>query len=309
LGEFYVKPLVEVRNLSKTIGKKTILNNLNFNIYPGEILGFLGPNGSGKTTTIKIMLGMMKATNGSVVIDGYDIKKKYEKAIRNVGGVLENPEFYGYMSGYDNIKTNSRLYKGIDKDKIDGIIEKLELEDYINSKVKTYSLGMRQNLGIAQALIHSPKILILDEPSNGLDPRGIKNLRNLMRDLARIKNIAIFISSHILYEMELMCDRVIIINSGKFISEQKIKDRKIDVEIESSKVIFTVNNFEKAYKIFVDLNLDVEIIDRTIEVKTVRERIPFLVKKLVKQNIDVFEVKMHKKTLEDMFLESIKMEA
>lgn len=168
------KPIVQIKNLSKTIGKKTIIDDISFDVYPGEVYGFLGPNGAGKTTTIRMIVGLISITKGEILINGISIEKDFEKAISYVGGIVENPEMYKFLTGYQNLIHYARM-QNVKKERLDAVIQLAGLENRIHDKVKTYSLGMRQRLGVAQALLHSPKLLILDEPTNGLDPAGIKS--------------------------------------------------------------------------------------------------------------------------------------
>ena len=205
------QPIVQLRNLSKVIKGKQIIDNLTLDIYPGQITGFLGPNGSGKTTTIRLMTGLMNMTDGEVVIDGVSLKDKYEDAIENVGVIVENPEMYKFLSGYKNLLHFARMHKNISKERIDEVVRQVGMENRIHEKVSTYSLGMRQRLGLAQSLLHKPKFLILDEPTNGLDPAGIREFRDHLRKISKEENVAVFVSSHLLSEMELMCDRIAII--------------------------------------------------------------------------------------------------
>ena len=195
-----MKKLLECQNLCKSFGKKQILKNVSFEIDEGDILAFIGPNGSGKTTTIKLILGLQSIDEGKVIINGYDIKKDFVKAISNVGAIVENPDTYMYLTGWQNLKLIANMYKGITNEKIMEIVKLVDLEKRINDKVSKYSLGMRQRLGIARALINNPNILILDEPTNGLDPEGIKDLRILLKKLAK-EGLGILISSHNLAEL------------------------------------------------------------------------------------------------------------
>ncbi|WP_010198084.1 ABC transporter ATP-binding protein, partial [Bacillus sp. m3-13] len=215
---------VKLTNVCKDIGTKEIIKDVSFEVYKGEVFGFLGPNGAGKTTTIRMMVGLMSITSGDIHIDGASIKTDYEKAVRQVGAIVENPEMYKFLTGYQNLKQYARMMPGITAERLDEVIELVGLTGRIKEKVKTYSLGMRQRLGIAQALLHKPKVLILDEPTNGLDPAGIREIRDYLRSLAREEGMAIVVSSHLLSEMELMCDRVGIIQKGELIDIQSIRD-------------------------------------------------------------------------------------
>ena len=206
--------ILKCENLHKSFRKKEILKSVSLEIGSGDILGFIGPNGAGKTTTIKLILGLQKIGSGKVIINGYDIQKDFEKAIAKVGSIIENPDLYMYMSGYDNLKLISNLYPNVDEKRINEVIKLVGLENRINDKVSKYSLGMRQRLGVAQAILHKPNLLILDEPTNGLDPEGIKDLRELLVKLSKEENMGILISSHNLAELESFCNKVSIIKNG-----------------------------------------------------------------------------------------------
>ena len=176
--------VLKIDNLKKRIGKRTIVSDICFELKKGEIFGFLGPNGAGKSTTIKMIVGLSKITEGSIYVGGCSVKDDFKGAMRNIGCIVENPDMYKYMSGMDNLKIFAKIYEGVDEARINEVVKIVDLEKAIKDKVKTYSLGMKQRLGIAQALLHSPKLLILDEPTNGLDPAGIKEMRVLLRKLA-----------------------------------------------------------------------------------------------------------------------------
>ena len=171
--------ILSVRDLKKVIGKKTLVENISFDVKQGEVFGFLGPNGAGKTTTIRMLVGLIKATEGTISIGGYSIKENFREAMHQIGSIVENPELYTYLTGWENLKQFARMLGDISDERIIEIAEMVHLDERIHDKVKTYSLGMKQRLGIAQALLGNPKLLILDEPTNGLDPAGIRELRNL----------------------------------------------------------------------------------------------------------------------------------
>lgn len=216
------KAILECIDINKSFGKKQILNNVSFKIFKGDILGFIGPNGSGKTTTIKCVLGLNKIDSGKVIINGYDIKKDFIKAIEKVGAIVDNPDLYIYLSGYNNLKLTTNIYQNIKEDRINEVVSLVKLEKDIKEKVSKYSLGMRQRLAIAQSLINNPNLLILDEPTNGLDPKGTKELRELLISLSK-QNTSILISSHNLAELENLCNKVCIINDAKIIEFNDIK--------------------------------------------------------------------------------------
>ena len=218
------KVVLDVSNVTKTFGNRVAVNNVSFTIREGEIFGFLGPNGAGKTTTMKMICGLTSITKGQIRICNFDMPKDKEKALRNIGALIENPLMYPNMTGYDNLKYYASLYKNISHDDIIKFARVVGLEQRLKDKLKTYSLGMKQRLGIAQALLHSPKLLILDEPLSGLDPNGVKELRDFLKALAKEYNIAILISSHMLSDMEQICDTIGIINNGQILEIKNIND-------------------------------------------------------------------------------------
>ena len=288
--------ILKCENLCKSFGKKQILNNVSLEVNQGDILGFIGPNGAGKTTTIKLILGLQSIDSGTVKINGYDIQKEFEKAIEKVGTIVENPDLYMYLSGYDNLKLISNMYKNIDKKRIDEVVKLVKLEQRINDKVSKYSLGMRQRLGIAQALLHKPNLLILDEPTNGLDPEGIKELRELIKDLAQKEKMAIVISSHNLSELESFCNKVTIIKNGTIVETSSIKEVK---KVEQSYII-EVDNLEDIEKI---TKKSIEKIgDLKFRIQAKKEEIPEIVENLVKSNKKVYMVNEEILSLEDAFL-------
>ena len=277
-----MKKLLECQNLCKSFGKKQILKDVSFEIDEGDILAFIGPNGSGKTTTIKLILGLQNIDKGKVTINGFDIEKDFVKSIEKVGAIVENPDTYMYLTGWQNLKLTANLYKDITDEKIKEIVKLVELEERINDKVSKYSLGMRQRLGIARALINEPNVLILDEPTNGLDPEGIKDLRNLLKKLAK-EGLGILISSHNLAELESFCNKVLIIDNGTIIETSEVKEFKNN----GNKYTFNVSNTK-------DLDIEgiYEVAKDKFSYNGEKEDIASIVKTLVKKNIDVYEVKM-----------------
>ena len=293
-----METVLECKSLNKKIGKKDILKNVSIEIQEGDILGFIGPNGAGKTTTIKLILGLQNINSGEVKINGYDIKNQFEKAIERVGTIVENPDLYMYMSGLDNLKMIARLYKNVDLKRIDEVIKLVGLENRIKDKVSKYSLGMRQRLGIAQAILHKPNLLILDEPTNGLDPEGIKQLRDLLTKLAKEEKMAILISSHNLAELESFCNKITIIQNGEIIETSTLEDAK---RVEG-KMIYEIelDNTSDLDKI---INKEIEIVDsNSFKVYLTKEEIPEIIKKLVDNNKKVYKVCEDLTSLEDAFL-------
>ena len=289
--------ILKCDNLHKSFRKKEILKGVSLNVSSGDILGFIGPNGAGKTTTIKLILGLQKIGSGSVTINGFDIKKNFEKAISKVGAIIENPDLYMYLSGYDNLKLIANLYSNVDKSRIDEVVKLVGLENRINDKVGKYSLGMRQRLGVAQAILHKPNLLILDEPTNGLDPEGIRDLRNLLVKLAKEENMGILISSHNLAELESFCNKVCIIKNGVIVETSDIEEVK--KETSDGNYIIEVDDSKRARIIIGDMSTAQD--STHILVHSDKENIPFIIKKLVLQDIKIYSIKEDVVSLEDAF--------
>lgn len=289
-------------NLKKAIGKRTIVSEISLELKAGEIFGFLGPNGAGKTTTIRMIVGLSRITEGDIYINDCSIRSDFKKAIRNVGCIVENPELYKYMSGLDNLKMFAKLY-GIDRARVDEVVKTVDLENAIKDKVKTYSLGMKQRLGIAQALLHRPKLLILDEPTNGLDPAGIKAMRELLRSLAEKEGITVFISSHILSEMQQMCDRVGIINHGHIVTVKTV-DEILNMTRDGGRtaLLIRTNDNAKASELISDLGIANKPEADGIHVEVAKEKVPEIVAALAGSGIAVYGMDSKEQSLEDVFM-------
>lgn len=296
---------VEIRDLTKVIGSKTIVDSLSFEIHKGEVFGLLGPNGAGKTTTIRMMVGLISMTRGQVLIDGIDVSKNFTKAMQHIGAIVENPEMYKYLTGYQNLKHFARMSQGISDQRIHEVVNQVGLEARIHDKVKTYSLGMRQRLGLAQALLRRPNVIILDEPTNGLDPAGIRELRDYLRGLAEKEGIAVIVSSHLLSEMELMCDRGAIIQAGKLIDIRPIRRTEMD-ETSEQDISIEIEHGVQAVSILHTTYPQVDVVlrdDHHLELRVAREMIPDIVQALVSHGERIYEVRTLNKTLEETFLE------
>lgn len=236
--------VIEIKNLSKNFKELKAVNNLNINVFKGDVFGFLGPNGAGKSTTIRMLLTLIKPSAGSIKIFGKNLFKERLSILRNVGAIVEKPDFYGYLSAYKNLEILSRISgHEISKKRIMEVLELVGLAARHKSKVKTFSHGMKQRLGIAQALLHDPDLIILDEPTTGLDPMGMKEIRDLIIHLSRDLKKTVFLSSHILYEVEQVANRMIIINRGTACVEGEVKDLLNSSHLT---VTFEVTNVEKA---------------------------------------------------------------
>lgn len=299
---------MELKNVSKRIKNKEIIKDVSFQIKRGEVFGFVGPNGAGKTTTIRMMVGLMKISEGDIQIVGNSIQTDFSKAIREVGAIVENPEMYPFLTGRKNLEQFARMVPGTSKERIEEVVKLVGLEKVINDRVGGYSLGMRQRLGIAQALLHKPSILILDEPTNGLDPSGMKEIRQYIRALAEKENVSVIVSSHLLSEIELMCDRIGVIKNGSLIAIEDVEKNRELQDSDVSEYIIYVDNAHAAKKHLDELNnsLFVEASGETI-LKTAikREQIPAVLKELLNHHINVYEVQAAKGTLEDKFFDLI----
>lgn len=290
---------LSVKGLRKVIGKKEIIKGLDFELKRGEVFGFLGPNGAGKTTTIRMLVGLIRPTSGSIRICGYNVATHFSEAMQQMGCIVENPEMYSYLSGWENLRHFAKMLSGIGDDRIHEVVQLVGLRERIQDKVKTYSLGMRQRLGIAQALLGNPQLLILDEPTNGLDPSGIREMREFIRFLSEQEGLTVFVSSHLLSEIQQMCDRVAIISKGQIIHIEEVST----LLSKQEQMIWRLEPQLEGKKMLMALSESVtEDGDRLIT--------PYLEKevgewnrKLVEADIKVKEMNRRLPALEDLFLE------
>ena len=301
--------VLKISHLTKHFGSKLILNDISVEVNEGEIFGFVGPNGSGKTTTIKVMLGLLSLEAGEVSICGYDIKTDFRKAVENVGGIIENPELYGHLSGYENLMQVVRMHDSIPKSRIDEVVALVGLADRINDKVSKYSLGMRQRLGLAQALINKPKLLVLDEPTNGLDPIGIKELRDILLRISHEEGTAVFISSHQLAELDLICDRFAVIDSGNVIAVKSMEEvRGSHGDIEQFEIVVETEALEATKTVLDEIEgnnykLSGNKFTVTADLSAGGSGLNATVKKLVMADISISSAAPVKHSLEDAFVE------
>ena len=302
------KFVLEVNNLTKKYKERYAVNDVSFEIIEGEIFGLIGPNGAGKTTIIKMITGLAKPTDGKIFIDGISLNNHFEKAISRLGGIIETPDLYQYMSGMENLKFFASLYPNITQQKINEIVKLVGMEKRIHDKVRNYSLGMKQRVGIAQALLNDPKILILDEPTNGLDPNGIKDMRKFLIGLARKKKISILVSSHILSEMEQLCDTVAIIDGGKILQIKTIEQIKRGLQ-EGQKVCIKVDYPNYAGKLVIlKYRVPVSLAGKTIMFNIDDNRIPEVTAMLMKEGVSIFGVNTITKSLEEVFTEMLEQQ-
>lgn len=296
--------VMDIIDLKKTIGKKEIIKGINFQIRRGEVFGFLGPNGAGKTTTIRMMVGLMGITSGDVRIEGKSIKTDYQEAIQHVGAIVENPEMYPFLSGWKNLQQFARMVDGVTDERIREVVALVGLEKAIHEKAGRYSLGMRQRLGIAQALLHNPSILILDEPTNGLDPSGIREIRMYLRKLAAEAGVAVIVSSHMLSEIELMCDRIGIIKNGNMVAIEPVQAKTDDASVVI--VRLEAEPLEGAMQI-VKGHVMGEVVaeGNLLTFSMAREHIPAVVKALAMKDVAIYSIHQQHASLEDKFFELI----
>ncbi|MBZ6487948.1 ABC transporter ATP-binding protein [Priestia aryabhattai] len=290
--------VLQVDHVSKVIGKKTILHDVSLSIERGEIFGLLGPNGSGKTTLIRTVVGLIKETKGTITVNGFPLKEQFTSAMKSIGAIIENPEFYDYLTGYQNLKHFANMHEGITAERLDEVVALVKLENSIHAKVKTYSLGMRQRLGVAQAILHKPALLLLDEPTNGLDPAGMREFRTYLQTLCREEGISILIASHLLKEVEALCDRVGIIQDGELKAVQDLSPNRQD---QGMYVEFEVSDVQKAAELL-SQEFEVTMRPHIIDVAIVKEQIPAVNKKLVDSDILVYRITPVYETLEDSFM-------
>lgn len=296
--------VLEVNNVYKSLGKREVIKGINFSVEEGEIFGFLGPNGAGKTTTIKMIVGLIHPDKGSISIDGADILKDGNKARAKLGAVVENPEMYNYLSGMANLKMIAEVRK-IPKQDILDIVELVDLSSRIDDKVGKYSLGMKQRLGLACALLGKPKLLILDEPTNGLDPSGIIDFRNIVKNAVKELQTSVFISSHILSEVQQLCTRVAFINHGEIKSMESLVDGNIQQGYERIVIVASpVNSIRSVLESIEGIS---NVVQNGGEYSVVIEKgsTPKVIRALVQQNVDIYQVYQKQNSLEQRYMELV----
>jgi len=296
------EPVLEASHLTKSFGKRLAVSDVSFEVGPGEVFGFLGPNGAGKTTTIRMLVGLARPDRGRVRIQGIDLARDFSRAMAHVGCIVESPDLYPYLTGRENLLHFARMLPDGAAARIPELSRLVALEERLDEKVSTYSLGMRQRLGIAQALLGGPDLLILDEPANGLDPAGIREIRRLVRTLAADRGIAVFVSSHLLSEVEQMCDRVAIIHRGQTLASGPVAEL---LSRAASGFRITARPAERAAEALrAALGPGVERDgDETVLVSAPADSIPAALRALLAAGVEVFAVERRATSLEDVFLE------
>ncbi len=299
------KAVLKVINLTKQYKERYAVEALNFSLYEGEIVGFIGSNGAGKSTTIKLITGLIKPTTGSIEICGEDIANR-EKALSHIGAIVEAPHFYEYLTAQQNLEYFASYFDKVNKNQIEDILKLVGLFDRKDDKVSKYSLGMKQRLGIAQALLNNPKVLILDEPTNGLDAEGIVKMRNFLKNLSAKTKVTIFISSHILSELQNLCDRFIIIDNGHI--KEEFKSQAIqNLSKNAINTFITVDNPEKAGKIIKEFfKKPIKYKENKIYFHAEKEERAKIFTLLTKHGVEVYAFGNVKIALEQKFLNSIK---
>lgn len=289
--------VLKVEKVDKQIGRKMILQDISLDIGRGEIVGLLGPNGSGKTTLIRLIVGLMKKNNGQIMINGYSQDEDFLQAMSSVGAIIENPEFYSYLTGFENLEMYAAMHDGVTEERIQEVVERVRLEDAIHQKVKTYSLGMKQRLGIAQAILHRPNLLILDEPTNGLDPAGMKEFREHLQMLVQEEGTSVLFATHLLHEVEELCDRMIIIQKGQIKASTHLRDME-----GKEQVLMNIQPVEKAVSWLDAHEYTYKRNGERVLLQLNKERVPELNKQLVLAGFDVLEMMPQKQSIEEAFM-------
>lgn len=292
--------IVETKQLSKLFGKEQAVSGMNMKIKQGEIYGFLGPNGAGKTTTIRMLLGLMKASSGCIQIFGKNITKNKLEILHEIGSLVENPSYYPHLTAYENLEVIRKVVN-VPKERIDEVLEIVRLSDVKRKKVKGFSLGMKQRLGIAAALLHQPKLLILDEPTNGLDPAGIIEIRELIKSLPTRYGMTVLISSHLLSEIDQMATSVGVVSKGELVFQDSIQQMR---QIAKTKIIIHCSDIMPASQLLKGLDIPLEVVQERIHLlEPTHECVANVVSTLVHRGHQVYRVEEVKRSLEDIFLQ------
>lgn len=297
-----MESMLSIKNLSKSYKNKKVLNNININVFKGDIYGFIGPNGAGKTTTIKIILGLLKASRGEVYLEGKDIL--HNKVIdSNIGAMIDYPSFYPNLSGYKNLMLYANALN-LDKKRVDEVLDIVNLSDDKFKLVKNYSMGMKQRLAVARAFLTTPKIVILDEPTNGLDPEGVKEMRELIKKLVKTHNTTFIYCSHILNEVENLCNRVAIINKGNIVVEDTIENL-LNSKNESYDIL--TDEKSKTRNLLKDSVLKIIDINNGVRVEINKGDFTLINNLIVKNNISITTISKNKNSLENYFIDTLGM--
>ena len=293
--------ILKTHNLGKKFKTRWAVSGLNLEIHSGEVFGFLGPNGAGKSTTIRMLLSLIAPTTGDVEIFGHSLDKQRTNALKNVGGIVEKPDFYLYLSAVRNLEIVSSLFGGVEKKRIYELLDLVGLKSREIDKVKTYSHGMKQRLGIAQALLSDPHLVILDEPTSGLDPSGMKEVRELIVHLSRDRGKTVFISSHLLSEIQMIADRMAIINNGELIVQGEVKklleEQQQNIHLKAEPRESVQRILKRNHKIISQFEEN----EYGFNLRMNAEDVPALTKQLVRNGISIFSI-TPRRSLEEYFL-------
>jgi ABC-2 type transport system ATP-binding protein len=290
--------ILSIKNVKKSIANRKIIKDISFAVQKGEIHGFLGPNGSGKSTTLRMIVGLLKPDDGDICIHGHSIQKEFVSAMKKVGCMIEGPDLYEYLSGYKNLEMLGSMSSGVTHDKIMDAVRIVGMENRIHDKISSYSMGMKQRLGLAQSLIHQPELLILDEPTNGLDPQGIYLFREIIKRLNKEREITVLLSSHLIAEVQLLCDRVTIINDGKIITSDRVENL-----LHSTVVYWDIEPLQAAKEFLIDqFNLDPIIREHQLKAAVNRESIEQINQRLFEAGFTIQFISKEERTLEELFL-------
>lgn len=297
---------VETKSLDhRFANNQIVVNNINLQVIEGSIYGFLGPNGAGKTTTLKLILGLLKKQKGELLIFGKSMENNRIDILKNIGSLIESPSLYGHLTARENLSLLQKIYQCPPK-RIEEVLHLVGLADTGNKKTSKFSLGMKQRLSIGIALLHNPKLLILDEPTNGLDPNGMIDIRELLLKLNAEHGITIIISSHILAEIERLVTHVGVINNGVMVFQGTLNELKSKQQQHLS-IVFDTGDIEKAQQIFIANNLTATIDNGKLSLPTIpKNTIAHITQQLVKANVDVYEISIVSNDLETIFMNLIK---
>ena len=290
--------ILEIKNLHKLFGDFKAVNNISLHVNKGDIYGFLGPNGAGKSTTLRMVLGLIKPSDGNIFINNENISGNNRKFLNDIGALIEKPDFYKNLSALDNLKILYKMSRLKNNHRIFEVLNEVDLWEKRNQKVGGFSQGMKQRLGIAQTLLHEPSLIILDEPSNGLDPQGQADMRELILRINKEMQITVIISSHILSEIEKIANRMVVINNGEKILAGNVRElmskELLKVSLKSSDTV-RLSEFLKSE------NIEIEVRNDDIIALINEESIPNVIRKITQKNIPISEVKQMR-TLEELFL-------
>jgi len=305
--------VLDVSNLTKRIANRTLVEDVALQVHTGEIVGLLGPNGAGKSTLLRLIVGLVRKTSGEIKISGYHIDSQYERAMQGVGAVIEGPHFYEELTGYENLRMVSILSGGGSEDRIMQLATRAGLVQSLHQKLSTYSLGMRQRFGLLQAILHKPSLLLLDEPTNGLDPAGIRELRAFLLHVARVEQVAVVVSSHLLAEIEKICDRVVVMRRGQIIGQYGLEEL-VQTSMDQARVVFEVAPYHQdlALMKMIATYGNAEVVEVAsyppglervaIQVNVRADQIPSLHRIVVQAGVDLYSMRVKQLSLEEQYM-------